>query len=330
MLIRHPPDIPASEITPQGVWLRRRELIRAAASGVGLVATGGLLLSCDQVEGSDASGARPPGRGTPIPNLRPSTFSTTEPPTAYADITSYGNFTEFGSNKGDPARYAGALETRPWTVVVDGECEAPGRIGIEEILTGFTQEERIYRLRCVETWAMVVPWVGFPLGDLLARFKPTSKAKYVAFETLFNAKQMRGQKRQVIDWPYREGLRLDEAMHPLAILATGLYGETLPNQNGAPLRLVVPWKYGFKSIKSIVRIRFTAKQPPTAWNMLQPDEYGFFANVNPKVDHPRWSQRRERMVGAGIFASKKETKMFNGYADQVAGLYAGMDLAKSF
>ena len=214
--------------------------------------------------------------------------------------------------------------------MVDGECEAPGRIGIEDILTGFTQEERIYRLRCVETWAMVIPWVGFPLGDLLARFKPTAKAKYVAFETLFNPKQMRGQKRQVIDWPYREGLRMDEAMHPLTILATGLYGETLPNQNGAPLRLVVPWKYGFKSIKSIVRIRFSAKEPPTAWNMLQPDEYGFYANVNPKVDHPRWSQRRERMVGAGIFASKKETKMFNGYADQVARLYAGMDLKRSF
>jgi len=177
---------------------------------------------------------------------------------------------------------------------------------------------------------MVIPWVGFPLGDLLARFKPTAKAKYVAFETLFNAKQMRGQKRQVIDWPYREGLRMDEAMHPLTILATGLYGETLPNQNGAPLRLVVPWKYGFKSIKSIVRIRFSAKEPPTAWNMLQPDEYGFYANVNPKVDHPRWSQRRERMVGAGIFAAKKETKMFNGYADQVAGLYAGMDLKRFF
>jgi len=330
MPIQRPPDIPASEITPQGVWLRRRELIRAAASGVGLVATGGLLLSCGQAEGDAGAGVKTAGRGTPIANLRPSTYSTIEPPTDYVDITSYGNFTEFGSNKGDAARYAGALETRPWTVVVDGECEAPGRIGIEDILSGFTQEERIYRLRCVETWAMVIPWVGFPLGDLLARFKPTSEAKYVAFETLFNPKQMRGQKRQVIDWPYREGLRMDEAMHPLTILATGLYGETLPNQNGAPLRLVVPWKYGFKSIKSIVRIRFTAKQPPTAWNMLQPDEYGFYANVNPKVDHPRWSQRRERMVGAGIFAAKKETRLFNGYADQVAGLYAGMDLKRFY
>jgi sulfoxide reductase catalytic subunit YedY len=329
MLIKRPSDIPASEITPQGVWLRRRELIRAAAHGAGLVAAGGLLLPWDQAQGAETT-AKPPGRGQPIPGLKPSAFSTDEALTDYADITSYGNFTEFGSNKGDPARYAGALETRPWTLVVDGECEAPGRIGIEDILSGFTQEERIYRLRCVETWAMVIPWVGFPLGDLLARFKPTAKAKYVAFETLFNPKQMRGQKRQVIDWPYREGLRMDEAMHPLTILATGLYGETLPNQNGAPLRLVVPWKYGFKSIKSIVRIRFSAKEPPTAWNMLQPDEYGFYANVNPKVDHPRWSQRRERMVGAGIFASKKETKMFNGYADQVAGLYAGMDLKRFF
>jgi sulfoxide reductase catalytic subunit YedY len=328
MLIKRPSDIPASEITPPGVWLRRRELIRAAA-GVGLVAAGGLLLPWDQPQGAETKD-KPPGRGQPIPNLRPSGFSTDAPLTDYEDITRYGNFTEFGSNKGDPARYAGALETRPWTLVVDGECEAPGRIGIEDILSGFTQEERIYRLRCVETWAMVIPWVGFPLGDLLARFKPTAKAKYVAFETLFNPKQMRGQKRQVIDWPYREGLRMDEAMHPLTILATGLYGETLPNQNGAPLRLVVPWKYGFKSIKSIVRIRFTTTQPPTAWNMLQPDEYGFYANVNPKVDHPRWSQRRERMVGAGIFAPKKETKMFNGYADQVAGLYTGMDLKRFY
>ncbi len=330
MLIKRPADIAPSEITPKGVWLRRRELIRAAVSGVGLVAAGGLLLSCDQAQGDDERAVKPPGRGTPIPNPRPSAFSTAEAPTDYADITSYGNFTEFGSDKGDPARYARAMETRPWTVVVDGECEAPGRIGIEDVLSGFVQEERIYRLRCVETWAMVIPWVGFPLGDLLQRFKPTSKAKYVAFETLFNPKQMRGQKRQVIDWPYREGLRMDEAMHPLTILATGLYGETLPNQNGAPLRLVVPWKYGFKSIKSIVRIRFTTKQPPTAWNMLQPDEYGFYANVNPQVDHPRWSQRRERMVGAGIFAGKKETRMFNGYADQVAGLYADMDLRKAF
>jgi sulfoxide reductase catalytic subunit YedY len=329
MLIKRPSDIPASEITPHGVWLRRRELIRAAASGVGLVAAGGLLLPWDQAQGAETT-VKPPGRGQPIPGLKPSAFSTNEAPTDYEDITRYGNFTEFGSDKGDPARYAGAMETRPWTVVVDGECEAPGRIGIEDVLSGFVQEERIYRLRCVETWAMVIPWVGFPLGDLLQRFKPTSKAKYVAFETLFNPKQMRGQRRQVIDWPYREGLRMDEAMHPLTILATGLYGETLPNQNGAPLRLVVPWKYGFKSIKSIVRIRFTTKQPPTAWNMLQPDEYGFYANVNPQVDHPRWSQRRERMVGAGIFARKKETRMFNGYADQVAGLYAGMDLKRFF
>ena len=329
MLIKRPSDIPASEITPHGVWLRRRELIRAAASGVGLVAAGGLLLPWDQAQGAETT-VKPPGRGQPIPGLKPSAFSTNEAPTDYEDITRYGNFTEFGSDKGDPARYAGAMETRPWTVVVDGECEAPGRIGIEDVLSGFVQEERIYRLRCVETWAMVIPWVGFPLGDLLQRFKPTSKAKYVAFETLFNPKQMRGQRRQVIDWPYREGLRMDEAMHPLTILATGLYGETLPNQNGAPLRLVVPWKYGFKSIKSIVRIRFSAKEPPTAWNMLQPDEYGFYANVNPQVDHPRWSQRRERMVGAGIFARKKETKMFNGYADQVAGLYAGMDLKRFF
>jgi methionine sulfoxide reductase catalytic subunit len=327
MLIRKPSDIAPAEITPQGIWLRRRELLKAAASGVGLAAVGGLI-SCNQAEGGAAAGKA--GHGEPIPNVRPSSLSTDEPPTDYIDVTTYNNFYEFGTDKSDPARSAGTLTTHPWTVAVDGECEAPGRIGIEDILSGFTQEERIYRLRCVEAWSMVIPWVGFPLGRLLARYKPTAKAKYVAFETLFDPKQMPGQRRGVLDWPYREGLRMDEAMHPLTILATGLYGEVLPNQNGAPLRLVVPWKYGFKSIKSIVRISFTAKQPPTAWNQLQPDEYGFYANVNPKVDHPRWSQARERVIGAGIFSPKKATLPFNGYGDQVAGLYAGMDLVRNF
>jgi sulfoxide reductase catalytic subunit YedY len=328
MLIKRPADIPPSEITTKGVWLSRRELLRAAMSGLGLAAAGGLL-SHARAEGGSPPGSKPL-RGARIADLRPSVYSTDEPKTAYEDITTYNNFYELGTGKDDPARYAGTLKTRPWTVAVDGECEAPGRIGIEEVLSGFQQEERIYRLRCVEAWSMVIPWVGFPLGDLLQRFKPTSKAKYVAFETLLDPAQMPGQRRRVLDWPYREGLRMDEAMHPLAILATGLYGETLLGQNGAPLRLVVPWKYGFKSIKSIVRISFTAKQPPTAWNASQPEEYGFYANVNPQVDHPRWSQKRERVIGAGIFAPKKETRLFNGYADQVAGLYAGLDLRKNF
>jgi sulfoxide reductase catalytic subunit YedY len=251
-------------------------------------------------------------------------------PTAHEFVTGYNNFYEFGAEKDDPARNAGTLQTRPWILRVDGECEAPGEIGIEEVLGGFDQEERIYRLRCVEAWAMVVPWVGFPLGKLLRRFKPTSRAKYVAFETLYDPAQMPGQRRAVLDWPYREGLRIDEAMHPLTILATGLYGELLPNQNGAPLRLVVPWKYGFKSIKSIVRIRFTEALPKTTWSELAPDEYGFYANVNPAVDHPRWSQKAHRVIGAGLLSGKEETLPFNGYAAEVASLYAGMDLKRFY
>ena len=277
-----------------------------------------------------ALAAEDAGTAEKIPNLRESRFSTDETPTSREDVTSYNNFYELGTDKGDPQRNADRLKPRPWTVVVDGECEAPGEIGIEDVLSGFPQEERIYRLRCVEAWAMVVPWVGFPLGDLLTRFKPTSKANYVAFETLYDPEQMPGQRRAVLDWPYVEGLRMDEAMHPLTILATGLYGEVLPGQNGAPLRLVVPWKYGFKSIKSIVRISFTEQEPPATWNVMQPREYGFYANVNPQVDHPRWSQASHRMIGDGFFAKKRPTLMFNGYADQVASLYTGMDLAKNF
>ncbi|WP_295886038.1 protein-methionine-sulfoxide reductase catalytic subunit MsrP [uncultured Thiohalocapsa sp.] len=320
MLIKRPSDIPASEVTPRAVYLRRREFLRAAAlAGVGAAMGTGSL--------GTASAAR---AGEPIPNVRPSRFSTDEPPTDVDDITSYNNFYELGTDKSDPKRNADQLETRPWQVVVEGECEAPGVMGIEDVLRDFPQEERIYRLRCVEAWAMVVPWVGFPLGDLLKRFKPTSNARYVAFETLYDPTMLPGQRRGVLDWPYREGLRMDEAMHPLTILATGLYGEILPNQNGAPLRLVVPWKYGFKSIKSIVRIRFTRDEPPATWNMMQPNEYGFYANVNPEVDHPRWSQKSHRMIGAGLFARKRPTLKFNGYGEQVASLYAGMDLAKFY
>jgi len=319
MLIKKPDSIAPSEITPKAAWLRRRELIKGAAAGAVWLASGALL-PAHRLRAALAQ----------IPDRTRSALSTDETPTALEDITSYNNFYELGTGKEDPARNAHFLKTRPWTLVVDGACESPGEIGIEEILSGFPQEDRVYRLRCVEAWAMVIPWVGFPLADLIKRFKPTANAKFVAFETLYDPKQLPGQRRSVIDWPYREGLRMDEAMHPLTILATGLYGEVLPGQNGAPVRLVVPWKYGFKSIKSIVGIHFSETQPPTSWNMLQPNEYGFYANVNPEVDHPRWSQKTHRMIGAGLFAPKRKTAMFNGYADQVAGLYTGMDLRRYF
>ncbi len=321
MLIKRPNPIPSSEITPREHWLRRRELMAGAAAGLGLAALGGLGAALT------ASSAR---AGAKIPGLTPSPLSTDETPTPREDVTGYNNFYELGTGKDDPARHASLFQTRPWTVRVDGACAAPGEIGIEDILTGFPQEERIYRLRCVEAWAMVIPWVGFPLGDLLKRFQPTAQAKFVAFETLYDPKQFPGQRRAVLEWPYREGLRMDEAMHPLTILATGLYGEVLPGQNGAPLRLVVPWKYGFKSIKSIVRISFVESQPPATWNQMQPGEYGFYANVNPAVDHPRWSQKTHRVIGAGLFAPKEKTLPFNGYAEQVASLYADMDLKRFF
>ncbi|MFZ1537842.1 MAG: protein-methionine-sulfoxide reductase catalytic subunit MsrP, partial [Chromatiaceae bacterium] len=307
--------------TPKEHWLRRRELMAGAVAGLGLAALGGL---------GAALTASPARAGAKIPGLTPSPLSTDETPTRREDVTGYNNFYELGTGKGDPARHANLLQTRPWTVRVDGACAAPGEIGIEDILTDFSQEERIYRLRCVEAWAMVIPWVGFPLGDLLKRFQPTAQAKFVAFETFNDPKQFPGQRRAVMEWPYREGLRMDEAMHPLTILATGLYGEVLPGQNGAPLRLVVPWKYGFKSIKSIVRISFVESQPLATWNQMQPEEYGFYANVNPAVDHPRWSQKSHRIIGAGLFASKQKTLPFNGYADQVASLYKDMDLKRFF
>jgi sulfoxide reductase catalytic subunit YedY len=319
MLIKHKADIRPSEITPPEHYAQRRTILRAAAA-LGLGAAAGPV----------AALVRRAGEGTPVPDLVDTAYGEGLELTAYEHVTGYNNFYEFGTDKRDPARNAHTLRTRPWTVVVDGECEAPGEIGIEDILAQFPQEERIYRLRCVEAWAMVVPWIGFPLGDLLQRFKPTSRAAYVAFETLYDPEQMPGQRRAVLEWPYREGLRMDEAMHPLTILVTGLYGELLPNQNGAPLRLMVPWKYGFKSIKSIVRIRFTRDQPETTWWKSAPHEYGFYANVNPQVDHPRWSQARHRNIGEGLFAGKHETLMFNGYADQVADLYRGMDLAKFY
>jgi len=319
MLIKKPDPIKSSEITDRAVWEDRRRLLKAAAAaGIGLAA------------GPASALVATPGKGQRMSGLLDTDYGKGLELTSYQDATSYNNFYEFGTGKGDPVRNAHTLQTRPWTVRVDGECEAPGEIGIEDILKLFPQEERIYRFRCVEAWAMTVPWVGFSLGELLKRFKPTSRANYVYFETLFDPKQMPGQQRRVLDWPYREGLRIDEAMHPLTLMATGLYGELLPNQNGAPLRLVVPWKYGFKSIKSIVRISFHENIPETTWWKLAPSEYGFYANVNPEVDHPRWSQKRHRVLGAGLFAAKQPTQMFNGYADEVAQLYKGMDLTRFY
>ncbi|MFY8147518.1 MAG: protein-methionine-sulfoxide reductase catalytic subunit MsrP, partial [Rhodobacter sp.] len=260
----------------------------------------------------------------------PSRYSTDEPPTSLEDISGYNNFYEFGYDKEDPARLAQGLTVDPWSVVIDGLVDRPGTYALDDLLSGVTLEERIYRFRCVEAWSMVVPWVGFELAALLGRVGVQPGAGYVAFETLLRPEEMPGQRGGMIEWPYREGLRLDEAMHPLTLLATGIYNEPLPKQNGAPIRLVVPWKYGFKSIKSIVRISLVADRPQTTWNMLQPNEYGFYSNVNPQVDHPRWSQASERRVGGGLFAPRIDTLMFNGYADEVASLYAGMDLAKDF
>jgi sulfoxide reductase catalytic subunit YedY len=313
------PKLRPSEITDRAHYLRRREFIRSsllasAALGTGL---GGLL---------PAAPARANARLSPVLPA-PAAYRVADPPTSRKDATRYNNFYEFGTDKEDPSKHAGSLRTQPWSLAIEGEVAKPGIVPLEDILGPFTLEERIYRLRCVEAWSMVIPWVGIPLGKVLQRFEPTSKAKFVAFETLFDPEQMPGQRRSVLEWPYREGLRIDEAMHPLTILAVGMYGELLPNQNGAPLRLVVPWKYGFKSIKSIVRIRLQEQQPPTSWNLSAPREYGFYSNVNPSVSHPRWSQSKERRIGEFL---KRETLPFNGYADQVASLYEGMDLRKFY
>jgi sulfoxide reductase catalytic subunit YedY len=328
VLIRRPSDILSSEITPESVYLKRRELMGLG----GLIAGAALFPSL--ASGADAiqSTTTPLTYRKATADGAPGTY-TSEALTPLQDATHYNNFYEFGTDKGDPAEYAGALKTAPWKVAVEGEVEKPGEYALEDLLKGMALEERIYRLRCVEAWSMVVPWIGFPLGDLLKRLAPTSRAKYVAFTTLQAPEQMRGQRSRtaLIDWPYIEGLRIDEAMHPLTILAVGLYGRTLPNQNGAPLRLIVPWKYGFKSIKSIVKIRLQETQPKTTWNLLAPNEYGFYSNVNPQVDHPRWSQKNERRLPTSLFAPNRiETKPFNGYAEQVAALYAGLDLRRNF
>lgn len=317
MIIRKPDDIRSSEITSEAVYRNRREVI------AGLMGAGLLTSSCLKAEDS-------PADHPPLENIVSSEFSTDETPNSFEDITTYNNFYEFGTDKSDPARYAGGFKARPWSVVVDGEAENTGTFTLEDILKPHVLEERIYRMRCVEAWSMVIPWVGFPLGDLIKRFKPTSNAKYVAFETVMRPEEMRGQRSPILDWPYVEGLTMAEATHPLTIMAVGVYGVEMPNQNGAPMRLVVPWKYGFKGIKSISRISFTEKEPPTSWNIAAPYEYGFYANVNPEVDHPRWSQARERRIGEGLFAPKQPTLMFNGYGEQVAHLYDGLDLRRNF
>jgi len=326
VLIRCPPDIPASEITPESVYMSRRKLMVSAALMVGGVAASNTFAVDDVGEGDPLRYQKAAAEGAP------GTF-TAEALTPLRDVTHYNNFYEFGADKGDPAAYAQAMTTSPWRVAIEGEVNRPGSYALEDILQGVALEERVYRLRCVEAWSMVIPWIGFPLQHLLKRFAPSSRAKYVAFTTLHAPDQMRGQRSATgtIDWPYVEGLRIDEAMHPLTILAVGLYGRTLPNQNGAPLRLIVPWKYGFKSIKSIVKIRLQETQPKTSWNVLAPSEYGFFSNVNPGVDHPRWSQKSERRLPGSLFSPNRiETRIFNGYADQVASLYSGMNLRRYY
>lgn len=297
-----------SDVTPHRIFLDRRKFM---AAGVAAVALPGLV------------------RAQTI-NARPSPLSTDQTPNTFEEITNYNNFYEFGTGKEDPARNAGALTTDPWSVEVAGLVDRPGSYGVEDLAPDNALEERIYRLRCVEAWSMVVPWIGVPLASVLAKVGVQPSAKFVEFETLVRPEEMIGQQRAILDWPYREGLRLDEAMHPLTILATGLYDQPMPNQNGAPIRLVVPWKYGFKSIKSIVRINLLEQEPVNTWKQLQASEYGFYANVNPQVDHPRWSQATERVIGAGLFGGRKETLMFNGYGDQVASLYAGMDLSVNY
>jgi sulfoxide reductase catalytic subunit YedY len=304
-----------TDATPEHLWLRRREFLALGAAGAV-----GLALPRRARGGSDPTGAT-------LPVARKVEKAGGEKPTPWDAVTTYNNFYELGTDKDDPAKNGGTLRPRPWTVSIEGEVKHPQTVEVDALLRWFPLEERIYRMRCVEAWSMVIPWVGFPLGDLVRRVEPTSRAKYVAFQTLLDPKQLPGQRRGVLEWPYVEGLRIDEATHPLAMVAVGVYGRVLPNQNGAPLRLVVPWKYGFKGAKSIVRIRFQEEQPRTTWNLSAPQEYGFYANVNPEVDHPRWSQAKERRIGEFF---RRPTLPFNGYADEVASLYAGMDLRRNY
>ncbi len=319
MLIKKPADIRPSEITSESNYLKRRDFMRAGA-----IAGGSLFAS-------GAMGAViPDGRLAKLASIAKSSFSTTETPNSFEDISTYNNFYEFGMRKVDPFENSQEFKPRPWTIEVAGHAEKTGMYDFDDFMKPFDLEERIYRMRCVEAWSMVIPWVGVPLADVVKHFKPTSKARYVAFETLNDPEQMPGLHGRSLKWPYREGLTIAEATNPLAILAVGIYGNVIPNQNGAPIRLVTPWKYGFKGIKSIVKINFTATRPKTSWNMAAPREYGFYANVNPKVNHPRWSQARERRIGAGIFAGKHETLMFNGYGEHVAHLYKDLNLRRNF
>ncbi|NOY67641.1 MAG: protein-methionine-sulfoxide reductase catalytic subunit MsrP [Gammaproteobacteria bacterium] len=320
MLIKKPSDIKPSEITDQKHYKDRRKFIQAGLGLTGAAMVPGLWLP------PAVQAAR-----EKLAGVQKSQYSTKEKTTDYEDVTTYNNFYEFGTDKSDPAKYAHTLKTSPWTLTIEGEVAKPGKFHLEDIIKQSVLEERIYRFRCVEAWSMVIPWVGISLADIIKRFEPTSRAKFVEFTTLYDPKQMPGQKRRVLSWPYVEALRIDEAMNPLAIMAVGLYGEVLPNQSGAPMRLIVPWKYGFKNIKSIVKIRFTEKMPKTTWAAAGPREYGFYANVNPLVNHPRWSQARERVIGSGsIFTRRKKTIIYNGYGEQVAGLYSGMNLRKYF
>ncbi len=323
MLIGKAPDIRYSEITPRSLYLRRREFIQAAAAA----AIGGAASLAPGLVDTAGAQIAGPGALPKLPNVKTSPFSTTEKPTSYKDVTSYNNFYEFGSDKADPAVNARRFRPRPWKIAIEGHVAKPGTFDIDEFLKPYVLEERIYRLRCVETWSAVIPWVGIPLAEVIKRVEPTSQAKFVEFVTLYDPNQMPEQRSDILQWPYIEGLRLDEAKNPLAILAVGMYGEVMPNQNGAPIRLVVPWKYGFKSGKSIVKIRFVDAAPKTAWMVSAPREYGFYANVNPTVDHPRWSQARERRLGEFL---PRKSVMFNGYADQVASLYGGMDLRRNY
>jgi sulfoxide reductase catalytic subunit YedY len=315
MLIRRPPDIPTSEITDERLYRSRRDFLRSTAGAIAAGALSpALLAACGRREAEARAGSVALAAGQ-------------DELTPFEDVTTYNNFYEFGTDKSDPARKGGSLRVRPWTVAIEGEVAKPGEYDVDELIRLFPPEEHVYRMRCVEAWSMVIPWFGFRLGDLLKRVEPTGQAKYVEFTTLLDPEQFPGQKRRILDWPYIEGLRLDEAMHPLTLLSVGLYGKTLLPQNGAPIRLVVPWKYGFKGIKSIVRIRLVRSEPRNTWQVSAPNEYGFYANVNPEVDHPRWSQATERRIGE---FRRRKTLPFNGYADRVASLYAGMDLRRNF
>jgi sulfoxide reductase catalytic subunit YedY len=320
MLIKKPEDTRSSEITPRSLYLNRRRFLAGAAIAGAAAATGFGMRELVSPSSSALAGNK-------IEGIQKSPFSTSETITPYKDVTNYNNYYEFSTDKDGPAKLAKDFRTRPWKVKIEGQVEKKQELDVDAILKMATPEERIYRHRCVEGWSIVVPWIGFSLSELIKRVSPTSKAKFVEFTTILDPKQMPGQQRQVLEWPYVEGLRMDEAMNPLALLSVGMYGETLPNQDGAPVRMVLPWKYGFKSIKSLVKIKFQQKMPPSTWNRLAPNEYGFYSNVNPNVDHPRWTQSKERRLGE-IF--KRPTLMFNGYGEQVGSLYNGMDLKKNY